>query len=227
MAASETLLQLAVENNVAWCRTICAAHSLSEVRTNAIWANLSSSPRYYPNIITTARGAQEESVQLIRRLRQERIASGWGIKDSYADLDLSEQGLFPLTEACWYGGFATVTPVADWKRVKTEAELRAWVNVWGNSEGVQFPSGLLGDPRIAFWYKGAGDVINAGFVTFDAGISVGISNWFSLPDQTPSWDAILAVAANSSHGRPLVLWSKDLVKSSLNRLGALRVWISD
>jgi hypothetical protein len=197
----EELLAAAVEDNVGWCGAVVAAHGGAPVATSAIWLNPTRSPRFYPNLITRRRGARAEVDGAIARLR-DALAPGWGIKDSFADLDLSED-LKPAIRADWYG----VRPHAarlppGWRRVGDAAGLAAWETAWGEGAASRtFPEQLLGRSDIAFWCRGADGAITAGFVAHVTACAVGLSNWFAVDTEAALADAV-DVAAASWPDRP-------------------------
>ena len=229
MSNIDPLLRLAVEDNVAWCSAVCAAHESREVSALGTWANLRMSPRYYPNIITRQPGAQTEVQGIASELSTSNPLERWAIKDSFCDLTLSDHGFTKILAGNWYGGAITTDGPADWKTVTTPADLRAWEIAWGGDEQRIFPDGLLSDRRITFWFKGEADAIEDGFISFDSEFSLGLSNWFSLHNHSLAGMGALPAAGSISQQRPIVCWSSDALtfeETGLAELGPLQVWIS-
>lgn len=223
------LLRVAIEDNVAWCSAVCSAHGSKEVRSPEAWANLSTSPPFYPNIITRQKGIQKQVEELVRQVGKINPSGKWGIKDSFGDLTLAEQGFERLLVGAWYGGTVSNDAAVGWKTVGSQNDLRLWENAWGSREDIIFPDSLLEDDRIVFWFKGKANAIEAGFVSFNTGFSVGLSNWFSLKDDSFAQMGLLQAAQSVSKGLPTVCWSTDdltLEHTSLSKLGPLQVWIS-
>jgi hypothetical protein len=230
----EHLLQLAIEDNIAWCSVICAAHGSDEIVSPAAWANLYSSPQFYPNIITRRPSLQTEVCKLIERVRARNPLKDWGIKDSFCDLALTDWGFEPILNGSWFGGTlprGPMPPDNDWKRVISADELLLWEIAWGGDpEKRIFPGSLLSDQRIEFWYMRLNETIQAGFISFHSRRSVGLSNWFSLTDQSAVLMAATEILARRFPGLPVVFWSSEddleYEKAPVVRLAPLQVWLS-
>ncbi|WP_245484632.1 hypothetical protein [Rhizobium ruizarguesonis] len=223
------LLQIAVEDNVAWCCRICSAHGSNETRRSEAWANFGISPPFYPNIITRQKGVQKEVDDLTRKVREANKSTKWGIKDSFADLTLADQGFERLLVGRWYGGSLSKGTPTGWKAVASSGELRSWEKAWGSCDDTIFPNTLLEDYRITFWFKGELSGIEAGFISYDTGFSLGLSNWFSRKNSSFAQMGVLQAARSVSQGLPIVCWSTDdltLEHTGLIELGTLQVWIS-
>lgn len=229
MTDTSRLLHIAVEDNIAWCSRVCSAHGSNETRSSRAWANLAISPPFYPNIITREKGVQNEVVELAHKVHEANQPQKWGIKDSFGDLTLSEEGFERVLAGHWYGGTVSSGESADWKTVTSPAELLLWERAWGSSDDTIFPGTLLEDHRITFWFKGEPRAIESGFISFDTGFSLGLSNWFSLKSQSFAQMGVMKAAGSASHGLPIVCWSRDDLggeEVGLAKLGPLQVWIS-
>jgi hypothetical protein len=222
------LLQIAVEDNIAWCSHVCLAHGSNEAKSSKVWANFAISPPFYPNIITREKGVQNEVAEFASKIRQSNQSRKWGVKDSFADLDLSELGFERIIGANWYGGFIPGGDSARWKTVASPAELHLWEKAWGSPAQTIFPTTLLDCHQIKFWYKGEAGAIEAGFISFDTGFSLGVSNWFSPQNLSLAQMGVWNAAGSVSSGLPVVCWSTDDLgeEIGLARLGPLQVWIS-
>lgn len=221
------LLRAAIEDNVAWCRAVSAAHGSDERTTPAVWINLAASPPYYPNIITREPGAQAEVAQWVEAVRKQNAERKWGIKDSFHDLDLSALGFIPAIEGEWFGGeLVPEEALRDWGVARTPAELALWERAWGEaSDHSIFVDALLDDPRIKFWMLRQGSDIAAGCISFSSGPVIGLSNWFSKRAESVFDLGIRGALAND---RPVVCWASEeqTAPAGFNRLGPLRVWLS-
>ncbi|MBB4510667.1 hypothetical protein [Rhizobium leguminosarum] len=229
MTDTARLLHIAVEDNIAWCSRVCSAHGSNETRSSRAWANLAISPTFYPNIITREKDVQNEVVELAYKVREANQSRKWGIKDSFGDLTLAQQGFERILAGHWYGGTVSGGGTADWKTVTSPAELHLWERAWGSSDDTVFPGTLLEDHRITFWFKGEPSAIESGFISFHTGFSLGVSNWFSLKTQSLTQMGALQAAGSASHGLPIVCWSRDDLggeEMGLAKLGPLQVWIS-
>ncbi|EJK78333.1 hypothetical protein [Rhizobium sp. AP16] len=229
MTDTSRLLRITVEDNIAWCSRVCSAHGSNETRSSGAWANLAVSPPFYPNIITREKGVQNEVAELAHKVREANQSRKWGVKDSFGDLTLTEQGFERKLAGHWYGGTVLNSESAGWKTVTSPAELHLWERAWGASDGTIFPSTLLEDHRTNFWFRGELGAIESGFISFDTGFSLGLSNWFSLKSQSFAQMEVLKAAGSASQGLPIVCWSTDDLSGEemgLAELGPLQVWIS-
>ncbi|PZM12144.1 hypothetical protein [Rhizobium tubonense] len=234
MSGIDQLLQLAIEDNIAWCSAVCAAHGSNEIVSSGAWTNLSSSPQFYPNIITRVPNSQTEVCGLIERVRARNPLKGWGIKDSFCDLTLTHLGFEPILKGHWFGGTlaqGAAFPENHWKKVASRDELLLWEVAWGGDQEKRiFTDALLSDQRIEFWYMRPGDTIEAGFISFRSRQSVGLSNWFSLNEQFSVRTAAMEVLGRRHPGLPVVFWSSenDLEheKATALQLAPLQVWVS-
>ena len=226
------LLLAAVEDNIAWCSTICASHHSDERNAESAWVNLAPSPPYYPNIITRRRNCQAGVAGLVKDIRQSGVSGAWGIKDSFHDLDLSSLGFSPVIEGQWFGGELAAQPGRsgqDWEIVREPEGLSLWEEAWGEgAHGRIFKDALLGDARIRFWTLRHNNEIVAGYISFSSGTVTGLSNWFSKSANSVFDLGIMhPVAAITSSG-PIVFWSSEddaaFQGKGFKPLGALRVW---
>ncbi|KSV76009.1 hypothetical protein N185_16305 [Sinorhizobium sp. GW3] len=193
------------------------------------WANLAVSPPFYPNIITRETDAQNEVSELADKVREANRSRRWGIKDSFGDLTLPEQSFERVLAGHWYVGTVPGGDSIGWKTVASPTELHVWERAWGSTEDTIFPSTLLEDHRIKFWFQGDIGAIQSGFISFNTGFSFGLSNWFSLERQSFAQIGVLKAAGLASHGLPIVCWSTDDLSGEevgLGKLGPLQVWIS-
>ncbi|MGR9206345.1 hypothetical protein ACU8OG_20790 [Rhizobium leguminosarum] len=229
MTDTARLLHIAVDDNIAWCSRVCSAHGSNETRSSRVWANLAISPPFYPNIITRENGVQNEVAELAHKIREANQSRKWGIKDSFGDLSLFGQGFERILAGHWYGGTVSSGDSVGWRTVASPTELHLWERAWGSPNDTIFPSTLLEDHRITFWFKGELSAIESGFISFDTGFSLGLSNWFSLKSQSFAQMGVLQAAGPASQGLPIVCWSSDDISGEdvgLVKLGPLQVWIS-
>lgn len=229
MADNSRLLRIAVDDNIAWCSRVCSAHASNETRSSSAWVNLAISPPFYPNIITCENGVQNAIDALVPKVRQASPSRRWGIKDSFGDLDLTSQGFKLIVAGNWYGAAVSSGSSAGWKTVTSPAELSLWEQAWGTHGDTIFPGSLLKDHRTTFWFTGELSAIKAGFISFDTGFSLGLSNWFSVESDSFAHIGVLQAAGSASRGLPIVCWSTDDLPSEdmgLAKLGPLQVWLS-
>ncbi len=230
------MLQQAVRNNAEWCDAIARVHGGDCAFTDDLWLNRKSGPRHYPNLITLdAQGtqAQTDAVEVLRALGLPR---GWGVKDSFAALDLSPLGFSILFNARWFyrenlfGLEPPAVPGIAWSLAASPAELAAWHLAHGGVGTGLFRDSLLGDSRIAFIQGRRGGAIVAGAIFFKADGVCGLSNVFVPAAERDACRLhLLAHAAQWSGGLGVAGYEPEettLEWASLGcrPLGPLRIW---
>jgi hypothetical protein len=227
------LLSAAIEDNIAWCSAVCAAHASEARNTEATWVNLAPSPLYYPNIITRQPSAQAEVARLVDEVRRNGMRGSWGIKDSFHDLDLTPLGFSPAIEAQWFAGTHAMRSRQrehSWEVVRRPEDLLLWERAWGGGDEHRlFKDGLLGERRIRFWKLGHQEEIFAGCITFSSGKSTGLSNWFSKRTESIFELGVMQAVAETIDAKPVVCWAAEdeRLPSGFQPLGPLRIWISE
>lgn len=219
-----TLLQAAIEDNIAWCGAVSAQHGSDAHLSPGAWFNLAPAPVYYPNIIT--RGPQADVVSLIEIVGRRSAGRSWAVKDSFADLDLSGLGFSPMIEGQWYGAappFERTGQAQAWETLHRPEDLPLWAKAWDESAASVFTEALLDDPRIEFrMLRRNGDIV-AGGIAFTQGMVTGLSNWFSRSEAT-----VFDLGILQAISRPVVFWASgdEAAASGFTTLGRLRVWMS-
>ena len=89
-------LHAAVINNARWCDAVCRSHGYPGEFTDRIWISAGHALPFYPNAITLS-----PDVTAAEATAGQDPARPFGVKDSFARLDLGPQGLIPLFEAEW------------------------------------------------------------------------------------------------------------------------------
>jgi hypothetical protein len=239
--ADTDLLTQAVRNNALWCDTVCRAHGSPGLFEAGLWWNPRPAPRFYPNLVTLAAGGAPLP-RLGAVCAQVGAGPGWGLKDSYAALDLAGLGFRPLFDAAWIGlpagqrqpgaGAADL----EWRRVARPDELAAWEAAWDGVPEVApqervFPPALLDDPEVALLAAVRDGRIVGGAVANRTGAVVGVSNVFARGDAGEGWWAEVAAAARRVFpGLALVGYERgdDLdqaLGAGFREIGQLRVWL--
>jgi len=178
-------------------------------------------PRFYPNLVTTARlAAPAEQLSAVRILRESNLPEHWAVKDSFSALDLAPLGFDLLFEARWIRKDAAPD-------LATHSRLR-----WGRTtEGNRLlPPALFADSDIAmFTGSRDGEVVAGGIANRSENV-VGLSNVFTQVGGAVSvWTDLAALAAVTFPGLPLVGYETgdDLAAacdSGFQMGDPLRVW---
>lgn len=224
-------LMEAVSNNAVWCNAIAASHDIPAHWDESIWVSEHPMPPFYPNIVTLRSGSRiVDSIDTINP----NLPSGWGVKDSFSELDLKGKGFVLGFISHWYCRLPgnDVTDHSYLNRrletVKNQSELNRWVSEWGESDEV-FNFALLKNKSVELVYVEHDDKIVSGLATNISGDSVGVSNGFGSPDEYLSCVALVAERYPTKGivgygGKAEV---ESLSKIGFRDIGDLRVWLHD
>lgn len=225
LVGATDLLAAAIDNNAAWCATVCAAHGVRSRHGPTTWHTEPGPPRYYPDVVTLTRDATAAKVA---QLVAARPAAG--VKDSFAQLALSPHGFRALFDARWLAWLPddARAPAVRWSEIRTPDALTAWQAAWAAApeDRGTFPPGLLhGDTR--FLALRDGDTIVAGCAVYRSARVVGISNAFGPIDRAAAWAAALAELGDREAvvGYEAPDDAAALVEAGARDLGPLRVWL--
>lgn len=243
----ERWVEPVVWNNAVWCDMVCRSHGAASEFSEEIWICNPPTPPFYPNAITLVRDAVTEQRKSIQKMLADGLGYGWGIKDSYASLDLSDFGFQTLFHAEWILLPASdVLPVADlagvyWRKITNEVELAHWELAWrglpthemATIESRIFRPQLLNDPQVVFvaaYHRGQ---IVAGAIGNRTKEVVGVSNVFA-----PSVGSVRYIAGcvrelrEAFPGTALAGYERGIDLEAMQelgfqRVGSLRVWVKE
>ncbi|CAL9646947.1 hypothetical protein [Streptomyces sp. enrichment culture] len=227
------LVQAAARNNAEWCAAMTRSHGLAGEFGAHAWAAPSRTPLYYPDAVTLAPGA--DPAALVSRI--DTATPDASVKDSFADLDLTEAGFQVLFEAQWIhrpAGAPALAPDLSWNVADDPDALRAWALAWDDGDGHAdlFRPELLDAPgTFVLAGRSADSRVVAGAVASRSDQVVGISNVFALdggPDA--AWPVVLDAVHRLFPSSPLVGYERgeDLeaaVRHGFEPVGPLRVWM--
>ncbi|OUS32702.1 hypothetical protein A9R01_10680 ['Osedax' symbiont bacterium Rs2_46_30_T18] len=236
-------LLAAIRNNAAWCEAVSAAQGRAGKTTDKLWYNSNQVPMYYPNLVTIDPWPCAEYDQVIQQLCTVPPQGNWGIKDSFANLDLELQGFFELFSASWFSvsQSSTLTHPSDSSVfvVKTAEQLQQWERAWSDSQNLTstgntiFADKLLQHPGIVFLATLKNDKLINGMIAFsDSGV-ISISNLFSL--QLSNFSAVAPMLERSRQllgAAPIVGYDdpQQLLKAQdygFKAIGNLKVWLKN
>lgn len=215
----------AVINNIVWCGIVCETHGITATSRKHIWRTTSKSPPYYPDMITSSRYVTVDEV--IDIIDNKEIT---GIKDSFANLDLSPFDFEMLFTADWIYHAPVVNLESNqpgWCRVTTENELADWTSAIG-LENVIKPE-LLDRRDVKIYLNKKKDEVSGFIANLGANV-IGISNVFSSANIENTWSDIHNIVPLDFPGLPMVGYESgtDLtaaLKSGWTTVGPLRVWV--
>ncbi len=229
-------LVAAARYNARWCDAVCAAQgSPGELRAD-VWLNRAEVPRFYPNLATLTAGADVAAP--LDTLDAAGLEGEWGVKDSFARLDLRARGFRVLFEARWMRRPAAAAPAggghaaARWERVRTAGALAEWDAAWAGGADLPrvFAPDLLADPGVVLLAGRRDGRIVAGVATKRSDGVVGVSNFFARAAAREALRAAAVDAVRAVHpGLALVGYERgpDLAAArglGFEAIGALRIW---
>lgn len=223
--------EIAARNNADWCAAVWRSHGLVAESGPGLVACRRRTPQFYPNVVTVDRNADAAAqAAFIAGLCAAAPDVDIGVKDSFARLELAEQGFELLFDARWVFRAAAPDDVTSgslrWRRVETATELSAWEAAWSAdapAPGVFRPE-LLAESSVAVLAGfDADDRIRAGGVASQAVGVLGLSNIFG------SRRGFLQAAANLWPNLDRVGYEtgddlKAMEYYGFAALGPLRVW---
>jgi hypothetical protein len=237
------LVAAAASNNAAWCDAVCRSHGRPGEFAEVLWFNRAPVPRYYPNIVTLTPGGVARQVDALSALV---LPGRWGVKDSFATLDLAPLGFTELFSAQWIhlprtGPAPTHSSGVRWARVHDATALLSWEAAWSgqpvesrpDSANALFRPDLLEDSNTTFLAAYLGDAIVAGAIAYRAAGVVGLSNtFFTASAPSLSRADLLGQVASAFPGLPLVGYEHGDELATwctlgFEPLGPLRVWLKN
>jgi hypothetical protein len=230
---NQLTVRAAARNNAEWCAAMCRSHGLTSEFGPQAWAAPARTPLYYPDAVTLAPGVDPA----VLAARLDTAAPGASVKDSFADLDLTDAGFHVLFEAQWIHRPASPPATASdlvWDVARSPDTLRTWALAWDDGEGNAdlFRPELLDDPAtfVLAGRSGDGRVV-AGAVASRSDEVIGISNVFALdggPDA--AWRVVLDAVHSLFPTLPVVGYEhgdalEAAVRHGFEPVGPLRIWL--
>ncbi|MFI8215602.1 hypothetical protein [Streptomyces sp. NPDC085932] len=227
------MVRAAARNNAEWCAAMARSHGLVGAWGQDAWTAPARTPPLHPDAVTLVPGAHPAA--LVARI--DTGTPGASVKDSFADLDLSDAGFHVLFEAQWIHRPArppSVAPDLAWDLADDPATLRDWARAWDDGDGGAglFRPGLLADPAtFVLAGRSADGRVVAGAVAGRNDQVVGISNVFARdggPDA--AWPVVLDAVHRLFPTLPVVGYEHGdalaaAVRHGFEPLGPLRVWL--
>lgn len=211
------LLRAAVAENATWCALVCRRHGVDSTVRDGRWIASGTPPPFYPAVITL-----RPKLQLSTIVRPQR---GLGVKDSYADVDLSSAGAIELFSGRWIAAPPGQGELGQWRRISDARELARWRSAHGSADALQ--ADLLGEPDVTFVCAGEAGHLLAGAVLHRTDEVIGVSNVFGHVD----WRSLIAVAG-AFHGElPVVGYASGAALAAArhggwSEVGPMRVWLA-
>jgi hypothetical protein len=220
-------LRSAVDASVGWYDDLCALHGVGSMLVDGLWSALETPPPLHSDAVVV-----EPEVTADRVLARLDGRDRCGVKDSFATMDLSGDGMRLLFAATWMhhdGGRQRKrrTP-PGWVAVTGADELAEWTGKHDTAEVLLPP--LLRRAHFRILARYADDRLVAGAVARLGSGTVDVSNVYTVPGHSLDWAELAEAVAAVFPGRPLVGYERgDALAGALAGgfvpLGELRVWV--
>ena len=219
---------LAAENNADWYEMMFEVHGLRFARDSIGFRALNRPPPFHSRLTWTNPTLADE---VLDRVAQDLNLDGFGIKDSFSQLELEGFGLRCIFDASWiWCDAAPSTALPHWKVIETEEDLLAWESAWkvggSPSDLRQFPAAILNRPDVCIWGREGEQGFDAGCIANLSENCVGLSNAFG----SDVFPAATQLTLDFGKGRPLVGYERgadleNAKRAGCESVGPLNVWI--
>ena len=220
-------LRSAVDASIGWYEDICTLHGVGSILADGVWSALETPPPLHSDavVVEPAVTADRVLVRLDGRVH-------CGVKDSFATMDLSGEGMDLLFSATWIhrgcGPEQDRSAPPGWAAVTTPSELAVWTGQHDTSDVLLPP--LLHRAHFRILAKYIDNRIVAGAVARLGSGTVDVSNVYAVPGHQLDWAELSEVIGTCFPGRPLVGYERgDALRAALDGgfvpIGELRVWL--
>ena len=218
-------LRAAVDASTGWYEDVCALHGIASELRDGLWSAVGPPPPLHSGVVVVEPGVTAEQV-----LERRRSTDG-GVKDSFAEVELSDHGMGLLFSASWIWRSPrarALTAAAGWTAVRTPERLAAWT-AGHDTVDVLLP-GLLRSGHVVVLEQQVDGSAVAGAVARLGSGTVDVSNVHAAPGHAVDWAELAAVVAHLFPERPLVGYERgaDLeaaLAGGFTVVGELRVWV--
>jgi hypothetical protein len=220
-------LRSAVDASVGWYEDLCALHGVGSMLSDGVWSALDPPPPLHSDAVVV-----EPAVTADRVLTRLEGRVRCGVKDSFATIDLSGEGMDLLFAATWFhreGGRSEERAAPPgWTPVRSADRLAEWTGQHDTGEVLLPP--LLRRGHFLFLAKQVDDRMVGGAVARLGSGVVDVSNVHAVPGYSLDWAELADVVEAWFPGRPLVGYERgDALDAALAggfvAVGDLRVWV--
>ncbi|MEP6065916.1 MAG: hypothetical protein ABJ246_08775 [Paracoccaceae bacterium] len=187
-------------NNADWYEIVFSAHGLKYQRQEHAFVAHDLPPPYYSKLtVLSPNQAEAITKELIKLAKQ--FDGVLGLKDSFCQLDLTDNGFETLFEATWIWRSARASHMPDdWEIVRHPNDLAHWEDSWksnGSPEQLRmFPASLLNRDEVFFLGRRRNGRFDSGCIANRSSDCVGLFNVFAeQPSQHSFSQAADAVSA--------------------------------
>jgi hypothetical protein len=219
-------LRSAVDASIGWYEDLCTLHGVGSILADGVWSALDRPPPLHSDAVVVEPAATADRV-LARLDGREHC----GVKDSFATMELSREGMDLLFSATWIhreSGRQERAAPPGWTAVTTASRLAEWTGHHDTGEVLLPP--LLRRGHFRILARRVDDRIVAGAVARLGSGVVDVSNVYAVPGQSVDWAELADVVGACFPGRPMVGYERgDALDAALEGgfapVGELRVWV--
>lgn len=218
-------LTLAVREHAAWCDLVCRLHRFTPEADARLWWSARRSPDLFPDAVTLV-----PDLPVLDVLGRITDTPGASVKDSFATLDLTDQGWTVLFDATWVarppGAGADGEVASTFSVVREKLPFMAWCRAWGGPADV-LPTGLRRAPGVSVLGRGSDTEFTDGAIVHRTEIGgtavAGLWNVFG------AWADVAAAASHRLPAAWIVSYRRgtdlDAARAAgFTSVGPLRVW---
>jgi hypothetical protein len=220
-------LRAAVDASVGWYGELCALHGVGATMADGLWSTLDAPPPLHSDAVVVEPDVTADAVR--KRLDGRAHC---GVKDSFATMDLSADGMDLLFAASWMYREAGRSPKRSvppgWAAVSSVSQLAAWTGLHDTGDVLLPPLLQRAHFRIFAKYVDGGIVAGA-VARLGTGV-IDVSNVYAVPGHQLDWAELAEVVDATFPGRPLVGYDRGdalsaAVAGGFVATGELRVWV--
>ncbi len=218
-------LRSAVDASVGWYEDLCTLHGVGSMLADGLWSTLGAPPPLHSDAVVVEPAVTRDEV--VARLDGRDHC---GVKDSFATMDLSGDGMRLLFPATWIhrGPPRRRGTPPGWATVTGADELAEWTGRHDTRDVLLPP--LLRRAHFRILARYADDRLVAGAVARLGSGAVDVSNVWAVPGHHVDWAELADAVGGFFPGRPLVGYERgDALAAALDGgfapVGELRVWV--
>jgi hypothetical protein len=217
-------LRSAVDASIGWYEDLFTLHGVGSVLAEGVFSASGPPPPLHSDAVVVEPAATADRVLA----RLDGRPHG-GLKDSFATMDLSGEGMDLLFAATWiYRDAAQRPTTTGWTVVTSVDELAEWTAQHDTAEVLLPP--LLDRAHFRILAKRDGGRIVAGAVARLGSGIVDVSNTYAVAGHDLDWAELAEVIGGHFPGRPLVGYERGDALAAAREggfvpVGDLRVWV--
>lgn len=227
---------IAAKNNADLYEAVFSSQGVQFERLPFAFVGKDRPPPYYSNL-TVLSASQADDILLQIKVLAAKFEGRVGLKDSFCQLDIEENGFRVLFGASWiWRESQGNAPSSNWQRVENNADLLLWEEAWKKSgsptEHRMFRPEILERPDVCFLGNKVGSEFEAGCIATASTDCIGLSNVFSRLHSKELFAHATAAIESIGHNKPIVGYESgedlvDALDAGFETVGDLRILVAD